>query len=343
MHIDLRLLKQAQALALHRNFSRAAAELGIAQPTLSRSIIELEQRIGLPLFSRERSGVEPTDFGHVFLQQAAHVVAQLGDLEREIQLAKGLQVGEVALGAGPYAADTLLPAVLRRFASSHPGVRLRVLVDSPESLLRQVRARTLDLIVAESSVVQADDAVQTIGALAPLDGHFVARAGHPLAQRPDLTVADILDYPFVQVSRLPPRLMKRLLAQRRTRRAGGTAPALPFPAIECPTVALALGAVMASDAVMIASLGLVRAELESRQAVRLLHEPWLRTDWAILCLRTRSLGPAAMAVAGYLQAAHEEVMAEDQQLRGRFARGARVPKGGPAPSAGSARTAAGRR
>jgi DNA-binding transcriptional LysR family regulator len=339
MHIDLRLLKQAQALATHRNFSRAAAELNIAQPTLSRSIIDLEQRIGLPLFTRARSGVEPTDFGHVFLRQAAYVVAQLADLEREIQLAKGLQVGEVALGAGPYVAHALLPQVLQRFAAAHPGVRLRLVVDSPEALLRQLRARTLDLFVAEASVVQADEAVQAIGRLAAVEGHFFARATHPLARRQGLSLGEVLDYPLVQVSRLPPRLLARLLAQRRKRRARDAAPPPPFPAIECPTVPLALGAVLASDGVMIASLASLREELEARRIVPLLTEPWLRSEWAILCLRTRTLGPAAMALAGDLQAAADGLHAQQQRLRCLLDEGGAAALGRTAPPARPARPA----
>ena len=70
MSIDLRLLRQAQALAEHGSFRRAAESLKIAQPSLSRGIKELEAIVGMPLFTRSRTGHEPTDFGRVFLQHA---------------------------------------------------------------------------------------------------------------------------------------------------------------------------------------------------------------------------------------------------------------------------------
>ena len=112
MSIDLRLLRHAQALAEHGSFSRAAEALDIAQPSLSRGIKELETRVGLPLFIRSRSGHEPTDFGRVFLQHAAEVLSQVGDLEREVALAKGLGTGEVAVGLGctwPRCSDRFAP------------------------------------------------------------------------------------------------------------------------------------------------------------------------------------------------------------------------------------------
>ena len=104
MQIDFRLLRQAQALAEHGSFSRAAEALNIAQPSLSRGIKELEARVGMPLFERRRSGHQPTDFGRVFLDHAAQLLAGVGDLEQEVARAKGLVTGELAVGcsASPF-------------------------------------------------------------------------------------------------------------------------------------------------------------------------------------------------------------------------------------------------
>ncbi|MBK6350562.1 MAG: LysR family transcriptional regulator [Proteobacteria bacterium] len=84
------------------------------------------------MFARNRHGAEPTDFGYLFLQQAAAVSAQVADLEREVALAKGLHKGELAIGFGPYAAELLLPHALPRFVSAHPALRVRIQVDSLE-------------------------------------------------------------------------------------------------------------------------------------------------------------------------------------------------------------------
>lgn len=97
MQINLRLLRQAQALAVYGSFSRAAESLKIAQPTLSPGIKELEERVGLPPFNRSRSGHEPTDFGRVFLQHASELLAKVGDLEREVAVDQGARDGR-ALG-----------------------------------------------------------------------------------------------------------------------------------------------------------------------------------------------------------------------------------------------------
>jgi DNA-binding transcriptional LysR family regulator len=319
MSIELRVVRHAQALSEHGSFSRAAEALGIAQPTLSRSIKELEDALGMQLFSRHRFGVEPTDFGHLFLQQAAMVVAQVADLEREIALAKGLQKGELSVGFGPYAAEVLAPGCLRHFASAHPSVGLRIQVDTLETLGRVLRGRTADLIVGEATTLEDDDAIEIIARLPSIRAYIVARAGHPLASQPVVSIHDALRFPFVQVARLPPRVLKPILSSRQSPKDGGAFPALPFPAIECPSVPLAISAIAASDAVMLASLGMVRREMERRQVVPILHEPWMRSDWAIMRLRKRTLGPAAMAFAHELQRVHDNALAEDAVLTERWA------------------------
>jgi len=316
--IDLRLLRHAQALAEHGSFSRAAEALNIAQPSLSRGIQALEARVGLPLFNRSRSGHEPTDFGRVFLQHAAEVLAEVGDLEREVALAKGLGAGELAVGLGPYVAEVLGPTCAARFAAAHPGVRLRTMMNDPAVLARLLRARTVDLVVAEASVVEGNDDFEIAAKLAPLAGYVVVRAGHPLAGKIPLEFADVLDYPFAQVVMLPPRVLKPILAARRPPSVGAETSAAPFPAIECPTLHFAARIVANSSAFTFATLGMVQAELERGQIVPLLQAPWMRAEWNIARLRKRTMSPAMIAFVEEVQRAHAGVLREEALLRERW-------------------------
>ena len=318
MTIDLRLLRHAQALADHGSFSRAAEALGIAQPSLSRGIQELEARVGLPLFNRSRSGHEPTDFGRVFMQHVADVLAEVGDLEREVALAKGLGTGELSVGMGPYVAETLGPICAARFAAAHPGIRLRTVMNDPAVVARLLRARTVDLAIAEASVLEGEDAFEVVAELTPLSGWVVARAGHPLAGRTPLAFAEVLDYPFAQVVMLPPRVLKPILAARRAPSAHGAASTLPFPAIECPSIRFATGVVANTDAFTFASLGMVRAELDRGQIVPLLEAKWLGVEWSIVRLRKRTMSPAMVAFVEGVQRAHAEVLREESLLRERW-------------------------
>ena len=311
MALDLRLIRYAHSIAANRSFNRAAAALGIAQPTLSRSIKQLEQQLGLPLFTRSAQGVEPTDFGLMFLKEAESVVAQVADLEQQVSLVKGLKSGNVALGIGPYVAEVVVPSCLGRFSAAHPGVGLRNQLDAPDALGRALRARSVDLVVAEASLLEDDDALEVVARLPPMRGYVLARARHPLLSHASVTLADVLDYPLVQIARMPPRALTPLLRRRRKTSANaGTA----FPAIECPTVPLALNAVLNSDATVMAALSMAQGELERGLLRPLLHEPWMCSNWAIVKLRRRSLAPAATAMVAELERAHGEALARDLAL-----------------------------
>ncbi len=315
MSIDLRLIRYAAVLAEHGSFTRAANALGIAQPTLSRGIRDLEADIGLPLFIRHRHGAEATDFGYLFLQQAAAVSVQVSDLEREVALAKGLQKGELAVGFGPLAADLLLPHALPRFVSAYPAVRIRIQVESMEGLGRALRQRALDLVVGESTILESDESIDVFELLEPIKGYLFVRAGHPLASS-TVSLRDVLDYPLVQVSRLPPRVLKPLIEALGATSTTGLP--RPVPAIDCPTIRLAVDTVVGSDAMMMVSLGMVKGELRRRRVVPVLHESWMRSNWAFMKLRHRSTSPAATAFLAALRVAHAASVAEDAVLEKRW-------------------------
>jgi DNA-binding transcriptional LysR family regulator len=320
MPIDLRLLRQAQALAEHGSFRRAAESLKIAQPSLSRGIKELEEQVGLPLFTRSRTGHEPTDFGRVFLQHAIAVLVGAGELEREIAMAKGLAAGEISIGMGPYVAEILAPLCAARFGAAHPAMRLRILMNDPASAFRSLRAGTIDLAIAEQSVLASDDDLEFIAKLPPIAGYVVVRAGHPLTERPAVDIADALDYPFAQVVMLPPRVLKPILAARRSTSARDAKPSPPFPAVQCPTAQLAVRIVASSNAFTFASLGMVRNELERREVVPLFPAPWLRVEWGLVRSRKRPISPALSALAEEIQRTHSEVLREEALLGERWFR-----------------------
>jgi DNA-binding transcriptional LysR family regulator len=121
---ELRQLRHFIAVAQHLHFGRAAAALHMSQPPLSRSIQDLEARLGATLLARSRRKVELTPEGARFLEEAQRVIAQL---ERAV-----LEVGSMAAGAGgrlrlgfvSLADFGVLPGLLKAFKASHPGVAL---------------------------------------------------------------------------------------------------------------------------------------------------------------------------------------------------------------------------
>ena len=289
MEIDLRHLRHALALAEHRHFGRAARSLQLTQPALSRSIARLERQAGTRLFERSSAGVEPTDAGHLLLERATELLASAANLGREIESVKGLGAGELHVGAGTYPAELLVGPTMGSLLRQYPAVRARVVVDNVLNLIPLLRRRDLDLVIGDASQFAKDSKFQ-ITPLAPRQGYFIGRSGHPLLERAALTLASIMEFPLVTTSRLTPRLLAPFV--RAAGRSGTSAEANPrsVPAIACESLSMMKAIVASSDAVGILPLGVVVPELTADTLALIpLVEPWLQGNFALVRLARRQL------------------------------------------------------
>jgi DNA-binding transcriptional LysR family regulator len=110
--MDLRQLEHFLRVAQRKNISLAAADLNIAQPTLTKSIKLLEEQLGVKLFERLPRGVALTSFGTTLLRHAEAVHVQMKDAGHEIAAQRTGAVGTVVIGAGPTWLRRYLPTAL---------------------------------------------------------------------------------------------------------------------------------------------------------------------------------------------------------------------------------------
>jgi DNA-binding transcriptional LysR family regulator len=210
MDLELRHHRHALALAEHRNFLRAARALEISQPALSRSIQELERRMGATLFSRARGGVAATDVGRIYLAKARAVIVQSGDLEREMHLIRGLEIGELRFGAGVYPSEMFVARAMARMAKAHPSVKLTAVSNSIDTLLQMLRRREIDFAIGDQKTAEAERGLR-VTPLAWHRGHLVVRAGHPLLGGSTFKLKDVLRYPLTLTTRVPHDLLSNFL------------------------------------------------------------------------------------------------------------------------------------
>ena len=292
MSIKLRQLSHILALDEHGSFSRAAVSLHISQPALSRSIQALEAQIGAPLFLREGHGVVPTDLGRVVIGHARQITRMADDLHDQLLGNPAVACTELAVGAGPFPAETIVGRAVARFVGAHPRCKLRVEVRQWDELLPRLRNHEIDLFVAETSTLEHEADLQ----VHPLSRHplyLFARAGHPLADRPHAVLGEILRWPVAAMARIPPRMLEPTLSViARARDLPGVAAA--FPALTCMDFSLVKQVVLASDTVMVSSLPCVARELERGELVVLGAEPWMQLNYGIVSLRERLPSSAAL-------------------------------------------------
>jgi len=311
--IELRHLTHALALAEYRNFARAAKALHMSQPALTRNIQALEERMGLPLFERTRSGVEPTDAGQLLLKRAEAILSQTDDLMREIGgLGTGVQGGGLWVTAGPYPAGMIVGPAVASMLRKWPELHFNIVVDNWVDAIRKLRDRRVDFAICEASEVKGGD-LESLP-LARHQGSPVVRRGHPLLDAGEPTLKKILEWPVVFTARLPPRVLSKMVPAARLKSGFD-------PAVHCEDNGLVKALVQGSDLVGFFTYAMVEDELSSGRMVALqADEPWLTTGFALFHLKDRALSQVAVEFICEIQRADEQVAVKNQALERTFAR-----------------------
>jgi LysR family transcriptional regulator, transcription activator of glutamate synthase operon len=142
--VEIGQMMYVEAVARHRHFTRAAAELHIAQSALSHQIRQLERELGTPLFERTSRRVTPTDAGQVIAARARRVRAELDDARQEVDQLRGVMRGRLWIGALLPSGDVDVPGLLARFSQAHPGVDVGLREGIAADMYRFLAADELD-------------------------------------------------------------------------------------------------------------------------------------------------------------------------------------------------------
>jgi LysR family hydrogen peroxide-inducible transcriptional activator len=174
------------------SFTRAAEDVGLSQPALSRSIARLETELGQPLFDRQTRRISLTDAGGIVLDRARSVLAMVEDLKTQIR--DDGQSGRIRLGAIPTIAPYFLPKLLKTFGNEFPHSQVVVQEDTTAVLLTKLSEGEIDLAVLarplETKYVEVED-------LFAEELYVVLSAENPLARKKQLSLVDLESEPFV--------------------------------------------------------------------------------------------------------------------------------------------------
>lgn len=223
-------LVQLVALAREEHVSRAAAGLGLAQPTLSRALARWEDKLGLALVVRTGRGVRLTPAGARVAEAAAESVGVLTRAVRVGREEAGLQRGRLTFAflhtMGPDVVPRLLEALLER----HPGVHVNLVQDAHATMLDALRRGEVDLVL--TSPAPADRSGCTVDVLDTQPLVLTLPRGHRLARAPRLGLAEVGEEPWVV---LEPRYGMRTITDALWA-AAGIAPAVAFEGQDTSTL-----------------------------------------------------------------------------------------------------------
>lgn len=190
MTLDLRQLAAFNAVASTGSLGRAAEQLHVTQPALSRTIRKLEEEAGGPLFERHSKGMQLTDIGRALLPHATLLEREAEHAIEEIRAMLGLGKGMIRVGAVGSIACMILPHAISNICRRWPNLQVHVIEGVWDRLADALVSHEIDLALG----VANDDVGEEIVAINSCrwedTSYIVAAQDHPLRGKDNLTLAD---------------------------------------------------------------------------------------------------------------------------------------------------------
>jgi DNA-binding transcriptional LysR family regulator len=160
--LKLRDLHILLAVVQRGSMAKAAAELAISQPAVSKAIADMEYAVGQRLLDRTRRGMEPTTYGRVLIKRGMTIFDELKQAAQELDVLADPTVGELRIGTSESVAAGLLPAIIDRFSRQYPRVLLTVAQAVFATMqYRELRERNVDLLLGRNYAPFAEDDLES--------------------------------------------------------------------------------------------------------------------------------------------------------------------------------------
>lgn len=193
MHVSLRQLRTFEAVARLKSFSRAAEEMHVTQPTVSKQIRLLHEEVGLPLLEQIGKKVFLTEAGEHLYATCADWLETWGRFEQTVADLKGVKQGRLRIAAVT-TTKYFMPRTLGPFCAQYPGIDIALEVVNRDRLLERLMRNQDDLYIMgvppEGLEIESEPFLENpLVVLAPIS--------HPMAQRKRIRFAELADEPFI--------------------------------------------------------------------------------------------------------------------------------------------------
>ena len=201
--MEIRVLQYFMAVAKHENITKAAEELHLTQPTLSRQLTDLEEELGVQLLVRGKRKTQLTEAGLMFKTRAQEILSLTEKTKEQFAKLDELVAGDIYIGAGETEAMACLAKVLAPLRRSYPHIRFHLVSGNEDLIYDYLQKGLLDF----GLVCRADAPRMYVFRRIPHDDVWglMMRADNPLAAKEVLTRADLVEEPLI----LSEQAMKR--------------------------------------------------------------------------------------------------------------------------------------
>lgn len=193
MIFDFRL-KVFKSVAHKLSFTKAAADLYITQPAVTKHIHELEEHFGTPLFKRNGNSISLTSTGQIVLQYAEKIFEIYAALETELAQLNDIAGGSLRIGASTTIAQNILPRILALFKKSYPAISFTFVQGNTDFISLQVIAEKIDIAIVEGNSHFPQIAYEPF---AKDEIVLVTRSNSSLSKKPEISFTQLLKIPLV--------------------------------------------------------------------------------------------------------------------------------------------------
>jgi len=177
------------------SFAHAARALGVSQTSLQRAARDLERNLRTPLYAQTASGIVATPAAAEFARKVKLALREIQWGIDEVEAARGNIGGEIVIGAMLLAGSVMLASVISEFVSAYPSANVRILNGNADDMLRYLRTGDVDVVIGLLRDPVPEDLVHR--ALAETPYVVVARHGHPLNEKAEVTLDDLADCEWI--------------------------------------------------------------------------------------------------------------------------------------------------
>ncbi|MDQ0272522.1 cidABC operon transcriptional activator CidR [Cytobacillus purgationiresistens] len=192
--MDIKHLLYFIEVAKVNSFSRAADNLFITQPTISKMIKNLEDELGAALFDRSRKQLVLTDAGKIILEQAKLIDKAFHNLEEEMDSLLGLKKGHIRIGLPPIFDAHFFLEIISRFHKKYPGITFQLVEDGSKKIEDLVANNQLDVGVI---VLPTKNELFDHYSFIEEDIRLILSVSHPLAKREEVDLAELAEESFI--------------------------------------------------------------------------------------------------------------------------------------------------
>jgi len=192
--MDLHQLKYFQALANIGSVTKAAIELSLSQPALSRSVSRLEEEIGALLFERKSRGVVLNRYGEIFLGHVNRALSEIAEAKQEINNMVDPSHGTIFLSFIQPLGSSFVPELISAFQKYEPGIKFHLTQDTTNKILEQIEDAEID--VGFCTPQEAIDDMSSF-TLMKKELFLIVNKDHILAGREQVDLCEVANEQFV--------------------------------------------------------------------------------------------------------------------------------------------------